>query len=257
MGATAAGSSRRGGRTGAPLYVARGVVLRTYRLGEADRILSIMTRERGKIRAVGRGVRRTTSKFGARLEPFMHVDLQILPGRTLDVVVQAQTVDPWGARIAVDYPSYCAAGVVVEATEVLAAEDGHVDVPLYRLTCSALNALALAQRPPGQIADAFLLRGLAVAGLAPEIDACAACGDPSAGWFSAAEGGLLCGPCRTPGARPLVSGTLTVLAGLATGQWSAVDGASVEAGIQASEIVGELSGWHLDRRMRSLRHVER
>ena len=62
-----------------------GVVLRTYRLGEADRIITLLTRERGKVLAVAKGVRRTRSKFGSRLEPFMHVDLLLHEGRSLDV----------------------------------------------------------------------------------------------------------------------------------------------------------------------------
>ena len=75
-----------------PLYRDEGVVLRTAKLGEADRIITLLTREHGKIRAVAKGVRRTKSRFGARLEPFMRVDLLIAEGRSLDVVSQAESV---------------------------------------------------------------------------------------------------------------------------------------------------------------------
>ncbi|MET0994701.1 MAG: DNA repair protein RecO, partial [Mycobacterium sp.] len=64
------------------LYRDEGVVLRTQKLGEADRIVTLLTREHGRVRAVAKGVRRTTSRFGARLEPFMHVDLQLATGRS-------------------------------------------------------------------------------------------------------------------------------------------------------------------------------
>ena len=69
-----------------PLYRDEAVVLRTHKLGEADRIITLLTRHHGRVRAVAKGVRRTSSKFGARLEPFSHVDLQFAEGRTLDVV---------------------------------------------------------------------------------------------------------------------------------------------------------------------------
>ena len=69
-----------------PVYRDEAVVLRTHKLGEADRIVTLLTRRHGKVRAVAKGVRRTGSKFGARLEPFMVADLQLYEGRTLDVV---------------------------------------------------------------------------------------------------------------------------------------------------------------------------
>ena len=68
------------------LYRDDGVVLRTQKLGEADRIITILARKTGRVRAVAKGVRRTRSRFGARLEPFTHVDLMLYPGRSLDVI---------------------------------------------------------------------------------------------------------------------------------------------------------------------------
>ena len=75
-----------------PLYRDEGVVLRTTKLGEADRIVTLLTRSHGKIRAVAKGVRRVKSRFGGRLEPFMRVDVLIATGRTLDVVSQAESI---------------------------------------------------------------------------------------------------------------------------------------------------------------------
>ena len=88
------------------LYRDEGVVLRTSKLGEADRIITILTRGHGKIQAVAKGVRRTKSRFGARLEPFMRVDVLIAEGRSLDVVSQAEAVAAYGAPIAADYAAY-------------------------------------------------------------------------------------------------------------------------------------------------------
>src|SRR5712675_618963 len=83
-----------------------GIVLRTQDLGEADRIVTVLTRRTGRVRAVGKGVRRTKSRFGARLEPFTHVDLLLYQGRSLDVITQADSVRAYGEPLAADYPRY-------------------------------------------------------------------------------------------------------------------------------------------------------
>src|SRR4249919_1324803 len=105
------------------LYRDEGVVLRTQKLGEADRIITLLTRSHGRVRAVGKGVRRTRSKFGARLEPFTHVDLQVYEGRSLDVVQQAETIASYGDRISDDYPRYTTGTVMLETAERLTAEE--------------------------------------------------------------------------------------------------------------------------------------
>ena len=96
------------------LYRDTGVVLRVQKLGEADRIITLLTRRRGKIRAVAKGVRRTRSRWGARLEPFNHVDVQCYTGRSLDIVTQAETVDAFGVGLVGDYARYTAGCAVLE-----------------------------------------------------------------------------------------------------------------------------------------------
>ena len=96
------------------LYRDTGVVLRVQKLGEADRIVTILTRRHGKVRAVAKGVRRTRSRWGARLEPFNHVDVQCYTGRSLDIVTQAETVDAFGAGLVGDYGRYTAGCAVLE-----------------------------------------------------------------------------------------------------------------------------------------------
>src|SRR4051812_49911418 len=87
---------------GVPLYRDEAVVLRTQKLGEADRIITLLTRRHGRVRAVAKGVRRTGSRFGARVEPFTHVDLPLHEGRSLDLVTQAEPIQPYGERHASD-----------------------------------------------------------------------------------------------------------------------------------------------------------
>ena len=84
------------------LYRDDGVVLRVQKLGEADRIVTLLTRRTGRVRAVAKGVRRTKSKFGGRLEPFSHVDAQFYVGRSLDIVTQVETYTAFGDRLAGD-----------------------------------------------------------------------------------------------------------------------------------------------------------
>ncbi len=91
-----------------PLYSDEAIVLRTHKLAEADRIITLLTREHGVVRAVAKGVRRTSSRFGSRLEPFTHVDLQLAVGRNLDTITQAETRAPYGATISADYDRYTA-----------------------------------------------------------------------------------------------------------------------------------------------------
>jgi len=145
------------------LYRDEGVVLRTQKLGEADRIITLLTRSHGRVRAVGKGVRRTRSKFGARLEPFTHVDLQIYEGRSLDVGQQAETLASYGDRIADDYGRYTSGTVMLETAERLTAEEREPATQQFLLLVGGLRTLAEAAHAPGLVLDAVLLRSLAVA----------------------------------------------------------------------------------------------
>ena len=145
------------------LYRDTGVVLRVQKLGEADRIVTMLTQRHGKVRAVAKGVRRTRSRWGARLEPFNHVDVQCYTGRSLDVVTQAQTVDAFGAGIVGDYPRYTAGCAVLETADRLVAEEGEPALRVYLLVVGAIRALADRERDASLVLDAFLLRAMGIA----------------------------------------------------------------------------------------------
>ena len=98
------------------------MVLRTQKLGEADRIIWLLTSEHGQVRAVAKGVRRTTSKFGARLEPFSVVDIQLHRGRSLDTIIQVETIASHGELLAADYELYSRASVIVETADKLSSD---------------------------------------------------------------------------------------------------------------------------------------
>ncbi len=119
-------------------YRDEAIVLRTHKLGEADRIITLLTAEHGQVRAVAKGVRKTTSKFGARVEPFSVIDAQLHRGRTLDTLTQVASIAQYGDAIAANYDLYLAATVVVETAERLTA-DAH-DAPTPS-TCSSWGRL--------------------------------------------------------------------------------------------------------------------
>ncbi|RGE21515.1 DNA repair protein RecO [Leucobacter sp. wl10] len=233
-----------------PLYREQGVVLRTRKLGEADRIVTLLTRGRGLLRAVAKGVRRTSSKFGARLEPFMVADLQCFEGRTLDTITQAETLGAYGPSISADYDRYRAGSVIVETAERLA--EGEASRELYALLVGALRTLAAGRIPPDLVRDGYLLRAMSLAGWTPGFDACVRCGAP--GPHSAVVvqlGGVVCEACRAPGSPRLDAGSVALLAALLAGDWDAALGASERERGQAAGIAAAYTQWHLERGLRS------
>ncbi len=121
-----------------PLYQDEGVVLRTVKLGEADRIVTLLTRDHGKIRAVAKGVRRTKSRFGGRLEPFMRVSF-IAEGRSLDVISQAESVSAYARGICTDFKAYTAANVICETADKLVMTEQERSVAQYRLVLGSVE----------------------------------------------------------------------------------------------------------------------
>jgi DNA repair protein RecO (recombination protein O) len=245
-----------------PTYRDEAVVLRTHKLGEADRIITLLSRSRGKIRAVAKGVRRTTSKFGARLEPFSHIDLQFAVGRTLDVVTQVESLHAFGEPLTGDYPSYTAGQVMLETADRLVVEENEPAVQQYLLLVGALGVLdrgtADGPRPATMILDAYLLRALAVAGYAPSFVDCARCGlvGPHSA-FSPGAGGVVCERCRPAGSARPAPETLRLLGALLEGRWTDTRDVARPVAQEASGITAAFVAWHLDRNLRSLAHVER
>ena len=241
-----------------PLYRDEAIVLRTQKLGEADRIITLLTRHHGRVRAVAKGVRRTSSRFGARLEPFTHVDLQFAEGRSLDVVTQAETLSPFGARVGADYDRYTAGTVMLETAERLVTEDKEPALQQFLLLVGALRAMCETGRPASQVLDSFLLRSLAVAGWAPSFDACARCGlEGPHRSFSPAAGGMLCSTCRVPGSASPAVETVLLLGALRAGDWEVVEGSDNRHRKEASGLVAAYLAWHLERGLKSLVHVQR
>ena len=239
-----------------PTYRDEAVVLRTHKLGEADRIVTMLSRQHGKIRAVAKGVRRTGSRFGARLEPFMVIDGLFYLGRSLDIVQQAESIGSYGADIVDDYPRYTAATAMVEAADRLT--DHEAGLQHYLLLVGALRSLSKAEHSPGLTLDSYLLRALSIAGWAPSFSDCAVTGAPGPHTaFVVQLGGVVSDQVAPHGSPRLDPGTVGLLAALLTGDWDAAEAADERTRAQASGVVAAYTQFHLERGLRSLEHVDR
>jgi DNA repair protein RecO (recombination protein O) len=237
------------------LFRDKGVVLRSYRLGEADRIVVFLTERHGKVRAVAKGVRRTNSKFGARLEPLTHVDLLLWQGRSdLDIVNQVEVLNAYRA-VREDLTKLPPGLALLEVAEQL-AQERHPDPRLYSMLTGALRALSNPDADPTLLAPSFFLKALVLEGAGPVLDACAACGEPDGAVelvaFDLVTGGALCRPHRS--GRPMSPDALALLRRILGGDLAAVLAGPPPPG--ADEVAGlatEAMEAHLDRRIRSVR----
>lgn len=240
-----------------PLYRDEAVVLRVHKLGEADRIVTMLTRRHGKVRAVGKGVRRTTSRFGARLEPGSHIDVQLHTGRTLDIVTQTESLGAYGASLAGDYSRWTAASAICETTDKL-TDEGEPAQRLYLLVVGALRVLVAHEHECGLVLDAFLIRAMAGAGWEPALDECAKCSAPGPhAAFNIAAGGAVCDSCRPPGSTRPDRDTLALMAALLSGDWARADASPAGPRREASGLIAAHLQWHLERDLRSLPLVDR
>ena len=173
------------------------VVLRSMRYGEADRILHVYTPMRGTISAIAKGVRRSKSRFGGRLEPFFRLNLELHEGRSdLMTVTGAETVSAYAVLRADEQALGSAARACDSLGRVFDSGEPHPEV--FNLLCSALTLL---DEHPEKATDAFQvafrLKLLLAAGFAPQLAACTSCGeaDELVG-FSPAAGGVICAACE-------------------------------------------------------------
>ncbi|MDA3023442.1 MAG: DNA repair protein RecO [Actinomycetota bacterium] len=241
-------------------YRDRGIVLRTHRLGETDRILTLLLQGRGKVRAVAKGVRRPGSRIGGRVEPFSHVDLELHEGRSLDIVRQVETIDAHDS-LRVDDRLHAAASVMVELVDVVAAE-GQRDQALLRQLQAGLAALEADPDSASVFVDAFLLRATSIVGFPVLTGACARCRAPGPhARLSVVGGGTLCDDCGGDGTRQVGSDVIEAVRLLGDdGSWQALPALArehPEARATAGSYARAFVEHHLDRRLRSYDALER
>ena len=239
-------------------YRDQAIVLRTQKLGEADRIITLFTREHGLIKAVAKGVRRTKSRWGARLEPTSHVDLQLYTGKSLDTVTQAVQIEHFGDRLSEDYQKWTIASAIMEAAERFTTHEHEPALQQYLLLVGALKALAYETYDSSLILDAFLLRSLAVAGYAPALLNCSVCDLPGPHrYFSMVGGGSVCDTCRPSAAATPAPETLALMQQLLSSDWDLAVDSQLRHQREASGLIAAYLQWHLERGLRSLPLVER
>ena len=230
------------------LYRDTGIVLRTYKLAEADRIIVLLTEGRGKIRAVAKGVRKSGSKFGGRLEPMSHVRLQLYEGRELDIINQVESVESI-APLVVDLDHMTQGLTVLEAVDQMTV-DREPNALLYRMVVGVLRTMAVSQST--LVGPAFFWKMLALEGVRPELDVCVRCGEPGPlVAFDMNHGGALCRACRT--GAPLSDDALELMRMILGGQLNAA------LNTPLSQAAHEVSGHatraiehHIERRLRSI-----
>lgn len=228
----------------------RGIVLRSYPFGEADRIVVLLSPHHGKLRTVAKGVRKTKSRIGGRLESFSDVDLVLYEGRNLDVITQVSVRDPH-AGMRNDLDRVTAASTMAEAVDAVATED-EPSVALFELLSKGLVVLDHAPAHP-DIVTAFLLQLAAVIGLAPSLEVCAGCGrETGLARFSFSAGGVVCESCRPDGAVKLRPGVTEYLSSLAQSDLARLGEADPSLSGEAMGVVRRFMEYHLERRLSSL-----
>ncbi|MFN2488571.1 MAG: DNA repair protein RecO [Actinomycetota bacterium] len=231
------------------LYKDEGIVLKTIKLGEADRIVTLFTRQNGKVRAVAKGIRKTKSRFGGRLEPFTRVSLVVYKGRNLDTITAADILTSF-KDVRDDYTRLTAAATLAELVEKITPERERA-FSTYALLLAGLEALA---RDGGRtVVPAFLVKLLSLSGYHPQLRVCAGCARPDVlGGFSPSIGGAVCGACRREdrGAFEMGRDRIELLSLLLTSEFGVdADAATTSDVILALRRYAE---YHLERPLKSL-----
>lgn len=232
-------------------YAARAIVLRTRNLGEADKIVTLLTLERGKLDAVAKGVRRARSHLAGRLEFANECALSMHRGRNLDIIVSAEIVNEHWSRL-VEPAAFAAANVAAELVDAFCELD--LAVPeIYELLSAAIAAIA-ASSEPMILVPRFEIRLLDALGLAPPIDICARCGaslEGTAAWLDLEAGGLSGEECRERWQEVLVldADDMRNVRALAARRGEAT--AAVRARPRVREAIEQLVQHHLGRRIKA------
>ena len=232
------------------LFSDQGIVLRSYPFGEADRVVVLLSPNRGKLRTVAKGVRKTKSRFGGRLEPFTHVDLVLYEGRNLDTITQVSIIEAF-AHLRTDLDRVVAAGTMLEVAD-LVAQEGEPTHRLFLLLQRGLRVLDDGQPHP-DLVTAYLLKAAEIIGVAPALEHCASCGrTDELGRFSFAAGGVVCERCRSAGSYALRAGLTDYLAAVSASDLSQLPDPDEAMSREAIGVTRRFVEYHLERRLASL-----
>ena len=243
-----------------PTYQADAIVLRRLDYGDADRILTLLTREHGKLAAIAKGARRSKARNGSSLDLFGRSRMMLAKGRNLDVVAQVERRGDV-RHIAGDLRRTAYAGLVSEiADKVL--EDRHPVDDVFELVAGTLDRLNDVNRSARVDAAWFVMRMLDLLGYQPQLFDCAGCSQPLPevdAWFSPLLGGVLCHRCgaHDQAGSPVSVNSLKVLRVMASDQGELFDRLRLPAPVleQVEQALQAQLEYHLDRRLKSIEFI--
>lgn len=240
-----------------PTYQADAIVLRRLDYGESDRILTLLTREEGKLAAIAKGARKGKAKASGSLDLFARSRMMLARGRNLDVVAQVERRGDV-RHIAGDLQRTAYACLVAEVIDKV-LEDRHPVDDVFDLVVTTLDRLNETVRAPRADSAWFLMRILELLGYQPQLDACAACGrslPEASGWFSPLLGGVLCATCgaHDQAGSPLSVNALKVLRLMAAADGELYDRLRLDLALlrEIEQALESQLEYHLDRHLRSL-----
>jgi len=241
------------------LYGVRAVVLNSRSMRDADRVLTLYSKEKGKIRAVAHGVNKPTSRKRGAVQPFCHSDFMLRRGRELDTVSQCEGLDIfpglWGDLEKMGYAAH-----VSEVVEALTAE-GEPNPAVFNLLLNTLRKLESASDPDLTVRS-FELQLVSLLGYRPHLDSCVSCGNeslsPSAA-FSAENGGFVCSNCLTGAGDGLCSGeTMAIMRLLLSGEPVKLERLRISARSrdEMRRVMKKYLQWLMEKRSRSMHFLE-
>lgn len=235
------------------LYRDEGIVLKTIKLGEADRIITVFTRGHGKVRAVAKGIRKTKSRFGGRLEPFSRVDLMLYKGKgALDTVTAADILTSFD-EVRADYARLTAGAVVVELVEKITEEHAR-SFSIYQLLLGGLESLAAGRSD--NVVPAFVVKLLSISGYHPQLQVCVSCGTGAGlAGFSPVAGGAVCESCGRldRSAHRLAPDRIALLRSLLASDFG--HPSDPRAALDVTAALRSYAEYHLERPLKSLRFM--
>jgi DNA repair protein RecO (recombination protein O) len=245
----------------ARVYRTEAIVLKGYDYGEADRILTLLTPNAGKLRAIAKGVRRTKSRMSGHVDLFTRSTLLIARGRQLDIVTQAETLENFGpVRADLWRSSVC--HYVAELADDFSAEN-LANYPLYALVVETLRRLSIASDVQ-LVTRAFEMRMLAATGYRPQLHRCLQCDsviEPQPNRFSWKMGGVLCPECSHADAAAAVISipALKLMRNLQTNEAALMQLAGISPDIhrEVERRLQEYITYRLESRPRSIAFLER
>jgi DNA repair protein RecO (recombination protein O) len=234
-----------------PVRESEAIILRTYPLGEGDRLVSFLSRAEGRVRGVARGARKPKSRFGASLEPLSHVRIWFYERETRQLVriSQCELIESF-LEAQRSYNANVAFGLIAEISEAVLPEREPSD-PAFRLllaTCRAIQSRGSIALPIGY----FTLWTVRLGGWLPSLDHCAACGRDLAGqpgWANTEGSGVFCRQCRPPGSRPFSAEALATARTMLRGSLEKLAAAGTRVPDELTNYWMDLIEQHIERKL--------